>query len=93
MRITTIAAKQGHAVPAVATRPMGPFPPELFRTPAPVVDYVSQPDGGGEVLPEDATAQNNFRGVKWYRCRACHEAVTEDDVALHRCAFEEPYSG
>ena len=93
MKITTIATKQGHAVPAVAMRPVGPFPPELFRNPTPVTDYVSQPDGGGDVQPEDGTAQNNFRSVKWFRCRACHEAVTEADLETHRCDFEEAYDG
>ena len=58
-----------------------------------VTDYEPQPDGGGEAIPEDGTAQNNFRSVKWYRCRLCMEAVAENDLDSHLCSELEGDDG
>lgn len=85
MRIQRVATKQGHPVPMQATYPQGPFPPELFRRPTVVADYVPQSDGGGEEIPDEGTAQNNYRAYKWYRCRDCEMAVREDELELHEC--------
>ena len=85
MRVQRVATKQGHPVPTKATYAQGPFPPELFRSSPVVTDYVPQADGGGEELPEEGTAQNNYRPYKWYRCRQCMEAVREDHLEAHTC--------
>lgn len=85
MRIVRVAARQGHAVPASVTPARGPFPPELFQKPQVVADYEPQPDGGGDPVPDDGTAQNGFRSTKWYRCRDCHSAVAENDLDSHDC--------
>lgn len=85
MRIQRVATKQGHAVPPAAVAPRGPFPPELFATPKIVTDYEPQPDGGGDPVPEEGTAQNLFQPIKWYRCRLCMEAVREQDLDSHFC--------
>lgn len=92
MRIVRVATKQGHSVPATVSKPVGPFPPDLFRPTVVVTDYDSQPDGGGEQIPEDGTAQNGFRPVKWYRCRLCMDAVAENDLESHFCS-EDDYDG
>lgn len=93
MRIERVATKQGHAVPPVASPPRGPFPPELFSQPRVITDYVPQPDGGGDPIPEDGTAQNGFRAVKWYRCRLCMDAVSERDLDTHWCPEMEEDDG
>ena len=85
MRIVRVATKQGHSVPAAASPPRGPFPPELFQTAPVVTDYEPEPDGGGDPVPEDGTAQNGFRPTKWYRCRLCMDAVAERDLDTHWC--------
>lgn len=85
MRIQRIPTRQGHPVPEQATRPRGPFPPELFVRSPVVADYAPQPDGGGDPIPDDGTAQNNYRAYKWYRCRNCMSAVREDEIDQHRC--------
>lgn len=85
MRVISVATKQGHSVPATAVRPRGPFPPELFARPQVVVDYEPQPDGGGDPVPEDGTAQNGFRAVRWFRCRSCEAAVPENELDTHAC--------
>jgi hypothetical protein len=91
MRITTVPAVQVHAVPSTVGRPRGPFPAELFGRPEVVTDYEPQPDGGGDPVPEDGTAQNGFRHVRWYRCRDCLTAVPEYALDDHTC--EEPDDG
>lgn len=85
MRVMRVPTRQGHPVPMQASSPMGPFPPELFHRTAVVTDYVPESDGGGEELPEEATAQNNYRAYKWYRCRDCHMAVRDDELDDHEC--------
>jgi hypothetical protein len=88
MRYIRVAAKQAHPVPIRATSPQGPFPPDLyFRAPI-VTDYVSQPDGGGDEVPEGATPQNNMQGPLWYRCRDCQERVAENRLDEHMCIGE-----
>jgi len=93
VRIVRVATKQGHSVPASVTKPRGPFPPDLFRPTVIVTDYESQPDGGGDVIPEEGTAQNGFKQVKWYRCRLCMDAVAESDLESHFCSELEDDDG
>lgn len=82
MRIKTIQTFQGHPVPSKVTPPRGPFPPELLRGPEIVTDY--EPDDGYPYEP-GATAQNNYKPPRWYRCNTCQELVTEDELASHTC--------
>lgn len=88
MRIRQVFAEQAHYVPDKPHYPRGPFPPELYRRPEIVSDAEPQPDGGGPVIPEGATAQNNYTPLKWYRCRACLEPVREDDLENHYCEVD-----
>jgi hypothetical protein len=89
MRVTTIPARQGHAVPETVTNPRGPFPAELFQRPTVVTDYDPQPDGGGDPVPEDGTAQNGFRSVRWYRCRYCLDEIPEYALNEHICEEDD----
>ena len=85
MRVNKVAAVQAHYVPARPHLPRGPFPPELFRQPEIVYDYEPEADGGGPVVPEGATAQNNYRAPKWFQCRICLETLREDELDAHVC--------
>jgi hypothetical protein len=85
MRIERIVTKQGHAVPEAAYAPRGPFPAELFTAKPVITDYVAQSDSGGPELPEGATAQNNYREVRWFRCRDCFGTVRENELDSHNC--------
>lgn len=79
MRIIRRPAVQGHAVPATAHHPRGPFPSELFRV---------EPIEGVEPERPDplATAQNNYVSPVWVRCRLCGEIMTSEDSDSHGCA-------
>lgn len=83
MRVQRIATKQGHPVPEVATYAKGPFPQELFQRPKVVVDY--EPYDGGSETAVGGTAQNNFTAVKYFKCRDCHEVMTERETHEHDC--------
>lgn len=84
MRIERIVTRQGHPVPETAHQPRGPFPPELFKSPEIISDYVPQPDGGVDV-PVGGTAQNNFQPSRWFRCKLCAEHLREAEVMDHDC--------
>lgn len=89
MRTRITVAEQAHYVPSVPHKPHGPFPPELYARAPIVYDNEPQPDGGGAVIPEGATAQNDYKPLKWYRCRYCLEAVREDELDTHWCQADE----
>jgi hypothetical protein len=93
MRTRTVAAEQAHYVPSVPHHPHGPFPPELYDREPIVYDYEPEPDGGGPVIPEGGTAQNNFKPWKWYQCRYCLETVREDELGAHRCEVDDAEPG
>ena len=81
MRVIRRAAVQGHAVPATASYPKGPFPAEVLAPPV-----VTHDDTDPDVLyPPGATAQNNYQGVRMFRCKLCGELVTEEQIASHQC--------
>ncbi len=84
MRIERIITRQGHPVPETAHQPKGPFPPELFESSEVVTDYIPQPDGGVDV-PVGGTAQNNFKQIRWFRCKICNEHLREAEVMGHDC--------
>ena len=81
MRIIRKPAYQGHAVPQTAMSPRGPFPAEVLA--GPVVTYDEDPSD--ETLPQGATAQNDYRGIRYLRCTGCGEIVREDDADSHQC--------
>lgn len=85
MRVIRKAAYQGHAVPATAGYPRGPFNPEILAQPVIVFDD-NDPD---DVFPPGATAQNGYRGVQMFRCRDCGAIVREEDVESHRCEVDD----
>ena len=88
MHIQRIKTKQGHPVPKTAGYAKGPFPPELFEQPEVISDYTPQPDGGEEEIPLGATAQNNFKGIRWFRCKTCKDIVPENKLGDHTCEVE-----
>ena len=88
MRIERIATRQGHPVPETAHAPKGPFPPELFQNEPVVTDYIPQPDGGDIDIPIGGTAQNNFKPIKWFRCKICSTIISEHEVSEHPCKEE-----
>jgi hypothetical protein len=86
--IRTVPTFQGHPVPTRVTQPQGPFPPELFYQSEVINEYEEAfpEDGGNFAL--GATAQNNFKPLKWFRCYDCHARVREDELDLHQCEEE-----
>ena len=85
MRIQRVVTKQGHAVPNNSHAPQGPFPPELFRDPVIITEYTSLDDEH----PEGATAQNEFRSPRMFRCNYCKLVVLEHEMANHICSGGE----
>lgn len=85
MKIEKIVTRQVHPVPSTATRPKGPFPAEILSEPKVVYDYDRQADHGGEDIPIEGTAQNNFQETKWYRCNLCEILVPESQLETHIC--------
>lgn len=85
MKIEKIVTKQAHPVPSTVTRPRGPFPPEILAEPKIVYEYDRQSDNGGEDIPIEGTAQNNFKETKWFRCNLCEMLVSESQIEIHIC--------
>lgn len=85
MKITRVRAIQVHPVPERVQEPIGPFPEHLFDEPEIVSDYRSEDDEGGGDFQLGATAQNNYKPTKNYRCRTCHAKVTEQELSTHAC--------
>lgn len=83
MHIQRIKAKQGHPVPKTAHSPKGPFPSELFGQPESEESNTPYPDG--EELPTGDTAQNDFRPVKWFKCKLCKDLIPEPQLGTHNC--------
>lgn len=85
MRVERIATKQIHPVPNKVHQPRGPFPPEVLAEPKIVWDYQRQPEDGGDDVPVEGTAQNNFKATKWFRCNDCSTLVSEAQLETHTC--------
>ena len=82
MRITRrVATKQGHPIPSNSHSPRGPFPAEIFSEPEIITDYQSFDDD----IPVGATAQNNFRSPRLFRCNNCSMVVFEHEMPNHWC--------
>lgn len=89
MKVVRRQAYQGHAVPATAGYPKGPFSPEVLAPP--VIDYTPLVDDQ-DFFPVGATAQNNFRGTPRYQCRLCGDVLDGDQLSTHACEVNDgPY--
>lgn len=85
MKITRVQAVQAHPVPKRVHEPRGPFPDHLFDEPEIVDRYpVEQDENGGEYAL-GATAQNNYKPVKYYRCKTCDARVSGTHLEAHVC--------
>ena len=89
MRVTRVITKQGHPVPSSAHSPKGPFPPELFAAPEIITEYTSFDDDN----PIGATAQNNFKSPKMFRCNECSMVIFEHEMPDHVCERTEDVDG
>lgn len=85
MRLIRVKAVQAHPVPKYVHEPYGPFPEDLFEEPEIVYDYTSEEDEGTTSLLPGATAQNNYRPEKAFRCKHCHARVLESEIETHTC--------
>jgi hypothetical protein len=83
--IKQIQTYQAHPVPDRVVRPRGPFPAELFKEPEIVYEYEQAYGEDGENFSPGSTSQNNFKALKWLRCKSCHERVREDETEMHEC--------
>jgi len=77
------AAYQGHAVPATAGYPRGPFDADVLAQPVMEV-FEPEPE-----FPYGATAQNDMQGVPLYRCRVCNGLETEETLDQHQCPVSD----
>ena len=78
MKIQRIATKQTHYIPASATRPQGPFPPEVLAQ-NPVHYEYEHSDSLHEALDD----------VRMFRCKDCSDVLYEYELDEHFC--EEEY--
>jgi len=85
MRVTKRNAVQVHPVPKTMMDPKGPFPRELFDEPDIVVDYEPQDNEDGSNFPLGATAQNDFKPIRYLRCSVCLVRVLETETQDHVC--------
>ena len=53
-----------------------------------ITEYESEQAADGANFPLGATAQNNFRPEKMYRCRHCDARVAEHELEEHECDDE-----
>lgn len=81
MAIERIPTKQGHPIPQSSQAAKGPFPPEIFFRPDVIHEYARP----GDEIVEGATAQNNFKPPKIFKCRDCEALVYEVDIPTHEC--------
>lgn len=78
-------AKQGHAIPSMASAPSGPFPHEIFAQTRVVIDD-NDPD---YLYPPSATAQNGYALPRVFRCTYCDDLVPEYDLDYHVCPDDD----
>jgi hypothetical protein len=70
-------AVQGHAVPATAHSPRGPFPPEILEQPR-MQDNDYQSDSLHAGLDD----------VRFFKCKNCDEIMLEAELDTHECDDE-----
>lgn len=63
----------------------GPFPRDIFSHPPVVTDYEKISGNGGPEIPFGSTAQNNYKPLKWVRCKNCSEVIKESNISIHSC--------
>lgn len=63
----------------------GPFPNELFTHPPVVTDYQQVSGNGGPEIPLGATAQNDYKALKWFKCKSCADVIKESELTRHVC--------
>lgn len=85
MKITRIAAVQAHPVPKKVHEPRGPFPDHIFDEPEINIEYASESDEAGSEFELGATAQNNYKPSKYFRCKHCYARVLSTELELHGC--------
>lgn len=91
-------AVQVHPFPKHGIRPQGPFPPEMqgyepysgnqahiLAEPKLVREYPYAENDDGRDFELGATAQNNFKPLRYLRCSECYERVREDETDFHVC--------
>lgn len=89
MRVIRVDAVQAHPVPKHAYYPpSNVFSRDVTADPEIVYDYQSEDDEGTSSLGAGATAQNNYKAPKYYRCRTCSARVTEDEISSHECEYQ-----
>lgn len=72
-------AVQGHLIPQTATRPRGPFPPEILAQPKMQNDYDYM----------ESSYESTDELLKIFRCKDCKELLYEDETPNHDCIQEE----
>lgn len=85
MKITRVKAVQAHPVPSTVHEPRGPFPVHIFDEPEVVSDYAVENDEHGSNFEPGATAQNNYKPIKYFRCKNCRAKVAELSLSRHVC--------
>jgi hypothetical protein len=77
MGIVRKFAIQGHAVPEYASRPLGPFPPEVLAQ-----TRVVQSDEHSDSLHEA------WDDLRMFKCKVCGDVLYEDELDIHECKEE-----
>jgi hypothetical protein len=97
MRIYKVKTVQAHYVPPSVYYPDLEFDeddnlvidnlldPSLHNNPEVVEHGDAEGFEGSSNLPDGATAQNNYREIKMYRCKFCRARVSEGDLDIHDC--------
>ena len=67
-------AIQGHAIPATAHSPRGPFPPEILEQPR--MEYADEHSDSLHSALDD---------TRFFKCRECNEVLLEDRLKNHIC--------
>lgn len=96
--VEKIDAVQIHPVPKHGVRPQGPFPPEMqgyapeygeqahiLAEPKLIREYPAAENDDGSDYALGATAQNNFKPLRYLVCSVCYERVREDLTPDHVC--------
>jgi hypothetical protein len=85
VKVTRVRAIQVHSVPERMENPKGPFPKELFKESEIVLEYEPQYNEDGLGFEPGSTAQNNYKPLKYLRCKTCLERVIETETDSHVC--------
>ena len=87
MRITTHQTYQGHPVPKHVYYPDDetPFDYDVTAESEINYDYASESPDDGSNFAEGATAQNDFKPERLFRCKKCLIKLVESEIKLHIC--------